>query len=234
MATTQPARTRFPTTQWAEVEALKALSADERRASLGEFLERYQPAMRAFVRAFFRGLDDDAAAEWVQDFTTDQIIDRDLVARASADRGQLRAFLRVALRNYCLERMRKDRSQPRHVDLDGDAITAEADESFDQNWVKVVLDEATRRVERRFESREQQDYLTLLRVKILGLADGSAGTMDNKALAENLGTTPQRMRSKLSKVRVLFVRTVREVVKEYAASQANVDEELAELLRRIS
>lgn len=234
MTTTPSRRSRFPTTQWAEIGRLQAMPVEQRRAALGEFLELYQPALRAYVRRFFVGVGEQDVEEMVQDFAIDRILDYDLIAKVSAERGRLRALLKVACKNYCMTQLRKAGSRPKAAGHGVDVIVSTADESFELSWAEVVMTEAASRVEHRFKSRDQHDRLCLLRIHILDPARGNASTITIAQLAREFGVTPTLMRSKLSKVKQIFVKTMREVVAEYAESSRGVDEELAALKRGLS
>lgn len=210
------------------------MSIDERRAALGDFLVRYLPALLAYVKRFFRSLQPQDAEELVQGFAVDQILDRDLIGRASSDRGKLRSLLTVACKNYCLTQMSK--SKVRATKLVGrlDTLASAAEASFERSWAEIVTEEAAARVEARFSSRGQDAYLVLLRAKILDPARGEAAQASSAELSRELGIDPHVMRSMLSKVRMIFVRSLREVVAEYVEGQRGIDEELAGLMRRLT
>lgn len=225
----------FPTTHWAEIRRLQDMPVEERRAALGEFLERYTPAMLSYVRYFFGDLlGNQDAEQLVHDFTVDRILVYDLIAKVTARRGRLRSLLKVALKNYCKTQISAANSRLKPSSQRIDAVAVEAEASFEQSWAENVAAEAAMRVEERFLSRGRRDYLRLLQVRVLDPARGNENLVTSRELAKELGCTEQVMRSKLAKAKREFVEALREVVAEYAECCRGVDEELASLMRGLT
>lgn len=226
--------TSFPTTRWTEIGRLQSMSVEERRAALGDFLAIYQPAMEAYIRDFFANLQDADVSDFVQGFTADRILDSDLIAKASAKRGRLRALLKVACRNYCLTHLAKASKEPKWVTQHVETIADTASQSFERSWVEIIASEAADQVEAYFRSRGRDDYIRLLRLRILDPAKGNTVTISPAQLSAELGVSQAVMRSQQAWVKLTYIKFMRDIVAEYTKSSDGVDDELAELRRLLS
>jgi len=104
--------------------------------------------MRIFVVATFPSLRN-RADELLQEFAEDRILKEGWLRRADRSRGRFRDFLKSSLRNFVLDRLRRDRTQPGSLeDLQCEPpAPEEPSEQFDLMWVRTVLAEALRQME---------------------------------------------------------------------------------------
>ncbi|MEM1208423.1 MAG: hypothetical protein AAGI54_04070 [Planctomycetota bacterium] len=227
---TAPPQVRFPTTQWETLNDLQRMSPQERREALGEFLERYQPAMLAYVMRFFRPIQEADAADLVQDFMADKVLSRGLIAGASQERGKLRRYLQVAIRNHCIDKLR---ASPSRVAVAlPEKVVPGADTIFERSWAEIVVTEAADRVQRQYASEGRDKHLRLLAV-FLDAARGFTTQVDDRQLSAELKIKPHSLRSMRQNVKAQLVARMRDVVGEYAEDQRGIDDELDELRARL-
>jgi len=131
-------------TRWTIIEGAAAGRPRDREA----FVRRYEPVVRAYLGARWRGSPllqevDDAAQEVFLDFF------REGGALTRADRGKpghFRTFLYRVVRNVALrveERRARRRARRESVDLDGLAAREEsAGQIFDRAWASALLRQA--------------------------------------------------------------------------------------------
>src|SRR5690349_8799013 len=91
----------FPSTRWSVVERAGHLDGDAGREALAGLLKQYLPALRSHL-IYGRRLDSHTADDVLQGFTTDKVLEQDLIQRAQKSRGRFRNFLLVSLNNYLL------------------------------------------------------------------------------------------------------------------------------------
>ncbi len=89
----------FQSTLWALV-----LGARGDRHALEQLLRSYWSPVYAFIRR--QGYSGHDASDLTQEFLSQVVLGRDLVGRATPERGRFRAFLKQALRNFLIDQHR--------------------------------------------------------------------------------------------------------------------------------
>jgi len=89
----------FPSTRWSLIFSAHGQDSVRQRAALGELLRLYLPALRAHL-LYRRNIESHQAEDFLQGFVAEQILQRDLLAKANAARGRFRSFLLRSLENY--------------------------------------------------------------------------------------------------------------------------------------
>src|SRR3954469_15642013 len=102
----------FPTTQWSLVVKAGHDPGPAREAAVAALVERYAPALRSYLRTRWR-VDEHEAADLVQAFLADKVIEQGLIARAERERGRFRTFLLTALDHFVSNTFRAARAQKR-------------------------------------------------------------------------------------------------------------------------
>lgn len=92
----------FQSTLWALV-----LGARGDRLALEQLLRTYWSPVYAFIRR--QGYSGHDASDLTQEFLSQVVIGRDLVGRATPERGRFRAFLKQTLRNFLIDQHRLGR-----------------------------------------------------------------------------------------------------------------------------
>jgi RNA polymerase sigma-70 factor (ECF subfamily) len=140
----------FLTTHWSLIEGVQK-HQDPDRALIGLLLERYWKPVYCFIRR--RGHANEEAKDLTQDFFHEVVLNRHLVQRADPAKGRFRTFLLHALRQYLIDKQRrqsvgrrvpKDRLVPLNIaDLTALPHTISAltpEDCFIYAWKSAVLD----------------------------------------------------------------------------------------------
>ena len=122
----------FPSTRWSLIFSAHDQDSVQRREALGELLRLYLPALRAHL-LYRRNIERHRAEDFLQGFVADQILQRDLLAKADAARGRFRSFLLRSLENYAInERQREARR--REVALELEPAEGATSDVFEVEW----------------------------------------------------------------------------------------------------
>ncbi len=222
----------FQTTSWTLIDGARA-----DRAGLEKLLRQYWSPVYAAVRRQGFGTHD--ASDLTQEFMTQVVIGRDLVARADATRGRFRSFLKQSLRNFLIDHSRaKKRAEgdhPAHL-ASGDekggvpepAAAEGGADAFDREWAAAVIEVTLQRLEEACRDDDMEKHWQAFRLNVVGptIRKSRALTMDDLAVAIGAmdGTQASNM---LQTVKRRFKRLLREVVSETVSDPAEVEQELA-------
>ena len=102
----------FPATQWSLVESARQSDTKIRHRALSVLLERYLPALRAYLVAEKR-IDAERAQDLLQGFIADKIIEQRLLDHAQQAKGKFRSFLLVTLNHYVVSQHRTEAAAKR-------------------------------------------------------------------------------------------------------------------------
>ena len=91
----------FLSTHWSLIYKACDQDSVQRRKALDELLGLYLPALRAHL-LYRRNIDSDRVEDILQGFVAEQILKRDLFAKANAAKGRFRSFLLRSLENYAI------------------------------------------------------------------------------------------------------------------------------------
>jgi DNA-directed RNA polymerase specialized sigma24 family protein len=83
------------------------LGREEGRQALDALLHRYLPPLKAYL-TIHRKILPDRADDLLQDFLTDKVLQKDLIARADQKKGKFRTFLLAALDRFLIDRARRE------------------------------------------------------------------------------------------------------------------------------
>ncbi len=222
----------FPPTRWTLIVGSKG-DPEARRRALAELLAAYWKPLYACARR--KGLHIEDAKDAVQGLCA-RLLDRDFLEGLDPGRGPLRAYLKAALQNH-LASLHEGASALKRggdreiVPLDFDlaerhlsGLPSTPEDAFEREWAEDVMDRATGRLRREFESGLRKGPFDLvLRFFQFGAAPSCA-----EAARENGMTVPQ-LKAFLHRARVRFREIVREEVADTAAGDP--DREIEHLLR---
>ena len=231
----------FDSTRWTLIEQVQGDSQSGRREALEELLTRYVPALRAHL-IMRRRLQPQDAADLVQDFVTNKILERDLVSRADRTRGKFRGFLLTALDRFVVDWIRfnraKKRAAPDVVAIDGDRCDPAAGETadvFDIAWGQTVLGEALKRMRQSCLEDDSERIWTTFELRVLRPLTTGAQPLDYLELVRKCGfESPRQASNALITARRRFTRCLRQVVAEYTTSDEEITEEIGDLQRILS
>ncbi len=187
---------RFQTTRWTLVDALDGVDEARRRAALESLSALYWPAVYAYLRRQGKGRED--ACEITQAFFAEVVLSRALFKHADQSRGRLRTLILSALKNYLVDRHRRDVSRGSEItlSLDGLALAeheiAQADGAapeavYDRQWALVLFREAIRRCEEHFSSTGRRRHWQLFEARVVRPAAGGCESPPLTQVAPQLG-----------------------------------------------
>ena len=223
----------FPTTSWALV-----LRARGSRADLELLLRAYWSPVYAFIRA--KGFGHHDASDLTQEFLTEILVGRDLIAKADPMRGRFRAFLKSALRNFLVDQHRRTHTKRAAPDAPVASLTNESAESsgrdaepataFDRQWAAAVIALAIERTEAACRQDGMDAQWTAFRTIILAPLSARVKAPNMEELAAKIGaSSPAQVSNMIQTVKRRFRRTLQQVVAETVTDPLDVDDELAQL-----
>ncbi len=230
----------FPRTEWPLVNMAGKSASNLKQAALETVLSRYLPILKEYLIHRY-SVSEDQAADWLQSFVLEKVMEQDLIAQADHNRGRFRTFLLRSLQNYVIQQMRRQNASKRCptaglVSLE--EVTEGAlpmapergQESFDVGWARGVLAECLKRMEQHCVHTHRLDIWGIFQCRILDPLLEDKPPLPYEELvhrfklrcpsqASNLFITAQR----------LFARSLRSVIAEYAKDPEEVESEIREL-----
>src|SRR5262249_42896451 len=140
------------------------------------------------------GLSRERAHELFQEFFA-WMLEGDFLAKAEPERGRFRAFLKVALRRFATDELRRAAALKRggggalesldreDAPAPGDHVQATREEELDRAWRAALVDEAFERTRLELERRERGVAFAVFRDHYLA----GGPELDYRALAERHG-----------------------------------------------
>jgi len=235
---------RFPTTHWSLIGRVRDAQDSARRDALNQLLTRYWPALKAHLVVKKR-IDPNEADDLVQGFIANRVLEHNLMATADAGRGRFRSLLATALDNYVTSQMRMrsaaKREAERAVSLDQEAYEQAAvaagalHDAFDVAWAREVLAEILRQMQAECQRSGRPDVWGVFEARVLGPILQGAEPLAYEPLLARFGfRSPTDASNALVTAKRMFGRLLREVVREYAVDEDDVDAEIRELQEILS
>jgi len=229
-------KSSFPTTRWSLLARAgnKELAAEARKAELAEFLRIYMPALRDFlIRS--RRIEAQEADELTQAFVTEQILQRDLLAKAKPAAGKFRGFLCVSLKNFATSVHRRSVRGPSPVSLDQAPEPAwldTPDTEFARLWARRVVAESLRRMQAKCAAGGEDKLWRLFHGRVVApLYEDSPATGYTELIRELDLPSPTVAANLLVKAKRWYQSALREVIGEYTSGERDSDEEIRQLWR---
>jgi RNA polymerase sigma-70 factor (ECF subfamily) len=230
---------RFPTTHWSLVARAGQDPAEAKRQALGELLTRYLPALRAHL-VYGKRLSPDDADDLLQEFVAGKIIEKELLARADAQRGKFRTFLLTALDRFLIDRFREESARKRSpgegrlraLGDQGEPWQAETPSgAFDLAWARNVIEQTVRLMRTECEASGRQDVWGVFECRLLEPMLNAAEPVEYEELVRRFGLqSPSQASNLLMTAKRTFARALRAVVGEYARESDEIEAEIRELM----
>lgn len=230
----------FPQTQWSLIDrAAKLSDAEDQPRALAIVLNRYLPAMRAHLSKAY-GMRAENADDVLQGFIADKVIEQNLLEHARQEKGKFRSFLLVTLNHYVVSEHR------RRVKPAGTALAMlgeraeqvpgkEEPEVFTLAWARELLTESLRRMKRECNESKRSDVWRIFEARIVQpIFEGERPISYQQLVDELKLPAPLVACNLLMTAKRMFIRNLRAVTSEYADSERDIDEELADLRRILS
>jgi RNA polymerase sigma-70 factor (ECF subfamily) len=208
-------------------------TSPEAAAALEDLCRVYWYPLYAYVRRCGQSPHD--AQDLTQEFFQ-RLLAKGWLKAADRDKGRLRTFLIVALKNFMAKEWRHAAAQRRgsgkaHVQFDtafaetrfaADHQALAPDATFDQQWALTLLDLTVNRLRAEFAAAgKPEDFAALKDCLMAG-----RGAIDYAAVASRLGVNEGAARVAVHRLRKRFREVYREEIAQTLAEGANLEAEL--------
>jgi RNA polymerase sigma factor (sigma-70 family) len=234
----------FPRTHWSAVIAAGKSQIDPKiaEAALAELCQTYWTPLYSFVRS--RGYSVEDAQDLTQSFFA-YLVEHKIYARADRQKGRFRSFLLASLKNFLADALDRERTLKRggtqnFLPLDEEqakeaeslfqthSATSSEDRIFERSWAEALVAAGMERLSAEYKSESREKLFKELRIFLGGGADPPPTYAE---LAARLGMTESTLRSHVTRLRAGYRQALRAEVRKTVDTEAQVDEELHELLR---
>jgi RNA polymerase sigma factor (sigma-70 family) len=231
----------FATTHWSVVlEAGRTHRPDADR-SLTALCESYWYPLYAYVRR--RVKDPGEAQDLTQEFFA-RLLEKDLLASATPDRGRFRSFLLTAMKHFLANEWNKAHTQKRggrrlvlSLDFDsGDsryglepAHELTPERLYERKWALTLLDRVLGRLREEYQARGKAAHFERLRPFISGSRTEAAYA----DAAQELGVSAGAAKVAAHRLRKRYRDLLRDELAQTVADPADIDDEIAWLFQAL-
>jgi RNA polymerase sigma-70 factor (ECF subfamily) len=227
----------FPQTRWSLVLAATRHDSPESSAALEIICRAYWRPLYAYVRHC--GYPPHDAQDLTQEFFA-LLLQKRWLEIADREKGRLRTFLIVALKNFMRKQWRRESAQKRgggqaHVPMDTQFAESryaedapaqrDPDEVFDRQWALTLLELTLQRLQAEFAEAGRADDFESLKSCLMA----EHGAIDYGAVAQALGTNAGAARVAVHRLRRRFREFYREEIAKTLAEGTDLDGELRHL-----
>lgn len=245
--TTRDQSDPFASTHWSVILAAgrNQASPEIAQAALAELCETYWAPLYGFVRSRGHAIHD--AQDLTQSFFA-YLIEHKIYARADREKGKFRSFLLASLKNFLGHAYDREQTLKRGGSLDFlplDDARAEAAESlfqtrsnftdalgedlvFERSWADALVAAGLERLSAIYRSEGKEKLFEELKIYLTGSSDPLPAYEE---LAARLGLVASTLRSHVTRLRARYRDALRTEVRRTVENDAQVDDELHELLR---
>ena len=234
----------FAPTHWSVILAAggNQNTSDIAAAALTQLCETYWPPLYSFVRS--RGYTAHDAQDLTQSFFA-YLIEHKIYARADRQKGRFRSFLLASLKNFLADASDRERTLkrgggrsflPLHDEQAKEAeslfqthsATSSEDRIFDRSWADALVAAGLERLSAIYRSEGKEKLFEELKIYLTGSSDPLPAYEE---LAARLGLVASTLRSHVTRLRARYRDALRTEVRRTVENDAQVDDELHELLR---
>jgi RNA polymerase sigma factor (sigma-70 family) len=233
----------FPSTHWSVVLAAGRSQAEPAMAgaALAELCQIYWAPLYGFVRSRGHAMHD--AQDLTQSFFA-YVLEHKVYARADRQKGRFRSFLLASLKNFLADAADKERTLkrggaevflPLHEEQAQEAESlyqthsgmSDEDRLFDRSWAEALVATVLERLLADYKREGKEQLLNELRMFVAGGAEPPPSYAE---LGNRLGMAESTLRSHVTRLRARYREVLRAEVRRTVDSEAQVDQELRELL----
>lgn len=234
----------FPSTNWSVVlGAGRSLAEPEiAQAALAELCQIYWTPLYSFVRS--RGYTVHDAQDLTQSFFA-HLIEHKIYARVDRQKGRFRWFLLASAKNFLVNASHRERTLkrgggqnflPLHEQQIDDAESlfqthgsaSNGDQIFDRAWADALIAVGMEQLSAEYKRDSKETLFNELKVFLTGSAEPPPTYSE---LAYRLKMAESTLRSHVTRLRARYREILRAEVRKTVDTEAEVDEELHELLR---
>jgi RNA polymerase sigma factor (sigma-70 family) len=236
----QPAQ--FVTTHWSQVIAAGACDSSHARASLEQLCRNYWYPLYAFARRSGKTPED--SQDLTQEFFA-RLLEKNFLATADREKGRFRTFLISAFKHFLAKEWRKERTLKRggdqiFVPIDGGdaesrygfepADQATPERIFERRWAMTVLEQTLAIMRAEYEDSGKGAIFNHLK----GIITAGKTDLPYAKLADELKLSEGAVKVAAHRMRRRYRETLRRRIADTVRSEAEVDEELRNLLAALS
>jgi DNA-directed RNA polymerase specialized sigma24 family protein len=228
---------QFMTTRWSVVLVAGRRSSPESRQALEALCRAYWYPLYAYVRR--RVVDVNEAQDLTQAFFA-ELLAKNYVAAAKAERGRFRAFLLTSLKHFLSKEWQKAKAQKRgggkiQIPLDFETVNSQyvvepaagftAEQIYDREWAIALLGRTMQRLETEFSEGRKQSQFEELKGFLIGPHNGATYSES----AAKLGMTEAAFKMRAHRMRRRYRELLRAEIRETVSGPAEVEDEISKL-----
>lgn len=236
----------FQTTHWTEILSACRAGGPRRAEALGLVLGRYWRPVYCYLRR--RGYGNEEAKDLVQGFFQEAVLERNLLRWASRAKGRFRTLLLTALDRYCSNLRRDQAAQKRWptgklVSLDAagaqqlvaDGSSASPEQVFNYVWASQLLDDVLSAVQAQCSIKGKLVHWDVFRQRVLEPILCGAEQPSLTGLCQRYRIPDEAKASNMIvTVKRCFQREMARLIRQVVDSDADVEEEIGDLLEILS
>jgi RNA polymerase sigma-70 factor (ECF subfamily) len=231
---------QFPTTAWTFLAQVQQAGHAEHARAVNEFIARYWKPVFVFLRA--RGYKLHQAEDLTQEFFL-RFLRRNWIRRASRGKGRFRSFLLRNLVRFLSDqgpgRARRQQAFEQQV-VAVTTLLGDEERSYEppagdtpetvfmKQWAADLVATVRRRLQDLCATKGRATWYAVFDAAHAAMPDAEDATQE--ALAARFRLTRDQVRYALGQVRQWFVVLLRAEVRDQVGSEAEVDEEIRDLL----
>ena len=228
---------RFATTRWSVVVSAGNTCSPNSQQALESLCEIYWLPLYAYVRR--RVPDINEAQDLTQAFFA-ELLEKNYVAAADEERGQFRAFLITAFKNFLSKQREKNNAQKRGggrtpISMDFDSAESSvslepstdltAEQIYDQQWTIALLGRILQRLKQEFDETGKSKQFEVLKGFVIG--DHAGTTYADAAMQLNMSEAATRKTA--SRMRSRYRELLQEEIAQTVSTRADVNDEIRSL-----
>ena len=200
------------------------------RDALGILLKRYQPALLSFL-CRVQKMSEEEAAELLQAFVSDKVLEYQLLRHAQEGRGRFRTFLLTSLKRFAVDQFRsRERLLDTQSGMSPRPSTPDADALVQAAWARALIHGVLESMRRECETNDRMDIWKVFECRIVKPLFESSPTISYEELAKACQiTSPTQAANLLVTGKRMYARLLRQAVAEYEMRQEEIDHEIDEL-----
>jgi hypothetical protein len=234
----------FPATRLSVVARTRSADQETRRLAFDTLIEAYWKPVYKYLRLKW-SFDPDEASDVTQEFFT-VALQKDVVERFDAERARFRTYLRLCVDGFAANWKKAERRIKRggsitHVSLDFEsaegelgrhepAVSADVDELFYREWVRVLLERAVADLRAGAIEAGRPEMFEVF--KRYDLIDDEHTRPTYADLAGSLSLTTTTVTNHLAAMRKRFRQIVLDRLRDLTSSDEEWEAEAARLLGR--
>jgi RNA polymerase sigma-70 factor (ECF subfamily) len=233
----------FLTTHWSVIENIGSSDEDRSRALIGSLLSKYWKPVYCYLRR--RGHDNEQAKDLTQGFFHEVVLGRSLIQKADQSKGRFRSFLLIALNRYLITARTGQAAQKRipksklvrldvldSPELRQAASELTAEDSFNYAWVSALLEQVLGEVEAKCHEDGKTVHWHVFGDRVLDPIMDKTDPPSMKEICRKYGIEGEAKASNMMvTVKRRFQAALEDHLRGLVASEEQVDEELAEIMR---